>query len=73
MGRTIAQHHWIFEGERIEWEKRLRKTSYSKEIKKLFSTGAYFNDAGSNWGTGQVQEKILFLLLFSQYRELMKV
>ena len=72
MGRTLPPHRRIFEGERREWEKRLKKTNYNQLGKELFSGGAQFNDAGSNWGTGQVREKVLFLLLFSQYKALIK-
>ena len=48
----------------------MNKTRYVPIIEQLFSGGAYFNDAGSNWGTGQVKDKVLFLLLFNQYKEL---
>lgn len=46
-----------------------KKKNYLKYGKELLEGGAYYNDAGSNWGIGQVKEKMLFIMLFSQYKE----
>ena len=73
MGRTIAPYRWIYEEEKNYWYKRLKKSSYLKEGKELFTGGAYYNDAGSNWGTGLVRDKALLLVLFAQYKELNKL
>lgn len=73
MGRTIVLHRWIFETEKNEWYKRLRHKKELKLAQELFSGAAYYNDAASNWSTGQVKDKVLFLLLFYQYKELVKL
>lgn len=73
MGRTIVPHRWIFEQEKGEWYKRLKPTTKLQLAQELFNGAAYYNDAGSNWGTGQVRDKVLFLVLFSQYKEIKKL
>ena len=73
MGRTIVPHRWIYEQEKQEWYKRLRKNSYLRLTKELFEGGQYFTDAGSNWGIGQVFDKVIFLILFNQYKTLKKL
>lgn len=73
MGRTIVPYRWIFEEEKNYWYKKLKRTRYIKEATELFTGGAYYSDAGHNWGIGQVRDKILFIVLFNQYKELMRM
>ena len=73
MCRTIVPHRWIYEHEKQARYKRLRKNSLLPSTKELFEGGQYFTDAGSNWGTGQVFDKVLFLILFNQYKTLKKL
>ena len=71
MGRTIVPYRWIFEEEKNYLYKRLQKTRYAREVKEMFTGGAQYNDAGSNWSNGQVRDKVLFIALFNQYKELL--
>ena len=73
MGSTIVPFRWIYEQEKNDWYKRLKGKKELKEAKELFTGAAYYEDAGSNWGTGQVRDKVLFLILFYQYKELVKM
>jgi hypothetical protein len=73
MGRTIVPYRWIYEQQKTFWFQKLKKTPYEKNGRELLLKSAYFNDAGSNWGTGQVYEKMLFIVLFTQYNELYKI
>ena len=72
MGRTIAPYRWIFDEEKQYWYKRLKKTSYIDKVTELFTGGAFYSDAGHNWGIGQVRDKVLFILLFYQYKEIVE-
>ena len=71
MGRTLETYRIILEGQQTFWLKNTKKSSvYNKITGELFANAQSYADAITFWSNGQVKEKILFSILFSQYKEL---
>ena len=70
MGRTLETYRILLEGEQSFWIKKVKHTNYENLTKELLNSAQRYADAITFWSNGQVKEKILFSILFSQYKEL---
>ena len=71
MGRTLETYRVLLESEQVFWLKKTKKTfEYEKLTKELLNSAQKYADAITFWSNGQIREKILFSMLFSQYKEL---
>ena len=73
MGRTLETYRILLETEQTFWLKKVKRTSYNKLMKELFVSAQKYADAITFWSNGQVREKILFSMLFSQYKILLQM
>lgn len=74
MGRTLETYRIRLEKEKTLWNQRLRLLS-SRRVQVLFEStfkrAHWYSDAMTFWANGLIQEKILFSILFSQYRQIL--
>ena len=72
MGRTLETYRVLLESEQLKQLKKVRNTYYEQLMKELFNNAQRYADAITFWSNGQVKEKILFSMLFSQYKTLLQ-
>lgn len=73
MGRTLETYRVLLESEQAFWIKKTKNTQYNKLTSELLNNAQRYADAITFWSNGQVKEKILFSILFAQYKELSKI
>ena len=73
LGRTLETYRVLLESEQAFWLKKTKRSfEYEKLTKELLNSAQKYADAITFWSNGQVKEKILFSMLFSQYKELLQ-
>ena len=74
MGRTVETYRVRLEKEISVWKRYLKSCS-PKRIQTLFDSAFtrahWYADACSYWSNSLIQEKMIFSVLFSQYREIL--
>ena len=68
LGRTLETYRILLENEQVRWLKRVKRTNYEELTKEIFSNAQKYADAITFWSSGQIKEKFLFSILFSQYK-----
>ncbi len=63
----------ILESEQAHWLKMTKKSSYYYLTIELLNNAQKYADAITFWSNGMVKEKILFSILFAQFKELNKI
>ena len=72
LGRTLETYRILLESEQSFWLKKTKKTNFEYFMTELLNQAQKYADVGTFWGFGLIKEKILFSILFSQYKELLK-
>ena len=71
MGRTLETYRVLLESEQAFWIKKTKKSVvYDRLMRELLNSAQKYADAITFWSNGQVKEKILFSVLFSQYKSI---
>ena len=75
MGRTLETYRVLLESEQGFWLRKIKKKSvvYDTLMRELLNSAQRYADAITFWSNGQIREKILFSVLFSQYKEITKL
>ena len=69
MGRTLETYRMLLERDKHIWTRRVKRR-YNKEIQQIFDQAQKYADAATYWSLGLVSEKIMFSILFGQYKTL---
>jgi hypothetical protein len=77
MGRTLETYRIFLEKEKAVWTRHLRVSKTSKQTQNLLESALkraqWYADAATFWKLGQVKEKIIFSMFFSQFKELLEM
>lgn len=63
----------LVEKEKNYWTKRAKRTSYTLINQIAFDNAQKYADAATFWSVGQITEKIVFSILFGQYKQLLSL
>ena len=75
MGRTLPTYRVMLEQYKKQWLRLFRNfpKQHQMSLQNMFLRAHNLADAASFWHLGQIPEKILFTILFSQYKSLLEL